>query len=115
MRALNTIFLAISFSILGAFWFWTFQYLDRQRIARKVKAAATPHPLIQHPCARFHFHVPIEISTIRGAYPYACTALLSRCQICGDHKSELYLGDFQLADFLRKENAVAELERLANK
>ncbi len=68
-----------------------------------------PAPNAQHPCAEFHFYEPIAARRIDG-FGYNATSLLSRCRVCKQCKTELFAGDFELADF--QVTGAAELERM---
>jgi len=103
----------IVFAMLsGSFWTWL---LMTRRAAQRAKAAApspaatAPPPVEEkkHPCTPWHLFEVISTRHVQLACPH--TSVLSRCKVCGQHKTEVFPGDFDLRDFVMAKN---ELERL---
>jgi len=95
----------------GSFWTWV---LMTRRAQQKLKVlpppavASAPEPLRQHPCAVFHFFEVISTRHIQLACIH--TSVLSRCKICGQHKTDVHPGEFDLRDFVRTTNEITELK-----
>jgi hypothetical protein len=53
----------------------------------------------------------MAVRILADSHP-AHTCVLKRCRNCGLHAVEIHLGEWTLADFLRKESEIETLERM---
>lgn len=67
------------------------------------------------PCRLQHSPVPIQSQILKTESGGSYTILLKRCSECGTHNIESFPGSWTLADFVRTESCLDELERIGAK
>lgn len=66
-------------------------------------------------CKFAHAPVPIDAQILSTEAGNKYTILLTRCINCGAHQVQGYPGSWTIADFIKTESSVNELERIAAK
>lgn len=94
------------FLLGGAFLLTVISVLDARKSAAKPEAPKPPNPCM-------HSFQPIDAQKLESdCIAHDATVLLQRCALCGDHRTAIFGGVWQISDFLKERADIAELERM---